>query len=153
MIYTAYTADANKVFELTSSCEYPLRLGTTKSKGIDVPSPISWVIEPHSVVVISTGLRWTCYGDEAVSAELQVRSRSSMAAKGLIVANSPGTIDEDYKGDIGIIIANITNERKVISAGDYIAQLVFSVGPALLITAIEAAREERGEGGFGSTGT
>lgn len=87
--------------------------------------------------------------------EAQVRSRSGLASKGIVVANSPGTIDSDYQGEIGVILHNTTDDDFYINEGDRIAQLVIS--KAFQVTIAETDREpeptERGAGGFGSTGT
>jgi dUTP pyrophosphatase len=86
--------------------------------------------------------------------EGQVRTRSGMAAAGRFVVNSPGTIDCDYRGEVKVIIHNLSNEPLYVNAGDRIAQLV--IKPTLRVEFVEATSlgsTERGEGGFGSTGT
>jgi dUTP pyrophosphatase len=86
--------------------------------------------------------------------EGQIRSRSGLALnQGLIVANAPGTIDPDYRGEIKVIIANIDSREHIINPGDRIAQLVFSkIEKAELEPVDELDETERGSGGFGSTG-
>lgn len=129
---------------------------TPGSSGLDVRAWVEGepiVIEPHERKLIPTGL----YVELPVGYEFQVRSRSGLALKeGLIVLNSPGTIDSDYRGEIGIILYNVGNEAKTINNGDRIAQLV--------LAKVEMAEFEithwidtdldnlRGNGGFGYSG-
>ena len=87
--------------------------------------------------------------------EGQVRPRSGLAYKlGLSMVNTPGTIDSDYRGEIGVILVNISNERIVLGKGERIAQLVFC---PIIRAEFEVVEQldgtQRGEGGFGSTGT
>lgn len=86
--------------------------------------------------------------------EAQVRPRSGMALKhGLTCLNSPGTIDADYRGEVGVILANLSNEEFTVNDGERIAQLVIAKHEsAEWIEAEELAETERGTGGFGSTG-
>jgi len=86
--------------------------------------------------------------------EAQVRPRSGMALKhGLTCLNSPGTIDADYRGEIGVILANLSNEEFTVNDGERIAQLVIAKHEtAEWIETEELAETERGAGGFGSTG-
>ena len=86
--------------------------------------------------------------------EAQVRPRSGMALKhGLTCLNSPGTIDADYRGEIGVILANVSNEAYTIQDGERIAQLVIAKHETIEWLETELLNEtERGEGGFGSTG-
>lgn len=87
--------------------------------------------------------------------EGQVRARSGLALRhGIALVNAPGTIDADYRGEIGVILVNLGEEPFTISRGDRIAQLVIaSLAPCELELAADLAQTERGEGGFGSTGT
>jgi dUTP pyrophosphatase len=87
--------------------------------------------------------------------EAQVRPRSGLAAKkGITVLNSPGTVDADYRGEIGVILVNLSNEAHIIENGDRIAQLVIARHERAEWQAAEALSETtRGAGGFGSTGT
>lgn len=87
--------------------------------------------------------------------EIQVRNRSGQALKqGLIVTNGIGTIDEDYKGDIGVILTNTSKTSVIINQGDRIAQLVLMPVTKIEWQQVESLEEsERGENGFGSTGT
>lgn len=86
--------------------------------------------------------------------EIQVRPRSGLAFKnGVTVLNSPGTIDSDYRGEIKVILVNLSNDKFVINDGDRIAQLVVSpVTTAKYVETTELSETERGIGGFGSTG-
>lgn len=85
--------------------------------------------------------------------ELQVRSRGGLATKGIFVTNGPGTIDEDYRGEIMVILTNVGHAVKEIKRGDRIAQLVLApVTKAHPVEVTELSDTERGEGRFGSTG-
>ena len=86
--------------------------------------------------------------------EAQIRPRSGLAIKsGITVLNSPGTIDSDYRGEIGIILINLSNERFVVNSGDRIAQMVISKHEQIKWEALESLpKSNRGEKGFGSTG-
>ena len=89
-----------------------------------------------------------------VQEEGQVRPRSGLALKqGLTVLNAPGTIDSDYRGDLGVILVNLSAEAQTIEAGDRVAQLLIApVVQATLVEAVELSASDRGAGGFGSTG-
>jgi dUTP pyrophosphatase len=86
--------------------------------------------------------------------ECQVRPRSGLALKkGITVLNSPGTIDADYRGEVGVILINLSNEAFIVENGERIAQLVFSRVEQIEFEQTENLSEtERGSGGFGSTG-
>jgi dUTP pyrophosphatase len=87
--------------------------------------------------------------------EAQVRPRSGLAAKkGITVLNSPGTIDADYRGEIGVILVNLSNEDFIIENGERVAQMAISKHERAQWIQVETLEEtERGAGGFGSTGT
>lgn len=87
--------------------------------------------------------------------EAQVRPRSGLAfKKGITVLNTPGTIDPDYRGDVGVILVNLSNEDFVVQPGERIAQMIISKFEQAELIEVETLDEtERGEGGFGSTGT
>lgn len=108
------------------------------------------IIEPNKRALIGTGVSIALWP----GVEAQVRSRSGLSLKhGLIVLNSPGTIDADYRGEIKVILANMGDEPVRISFGMRIAQLVIS--PVLLLElseTFELKNSCRGENGFGSTG-
>jgi dUTP pyrophosphatase len=86
--------------------------------------------------------------------EAQIRPRSGLAIKqGLTCLNTPGTIDADYRGELKVILINLSNETQVISDGDRIAQMVFQKVEKVILEKVETlASTERGAGGFGHTG-
>ena len=107
-------------------------------------------IAPGERVLIPTGLYIQLpYGYEA-----QIRPRSGLALKyGITVLNTPGTIDADYRGEIGVILVNLSNTPFTVEPGERIAQLVFAkYEKADFIEVEELSETERGEGGFGHTG-
>lgn len=126
---------------------------TAQSAGMDlrafIKEPIT--IEPFNRELISTGL----YIELPEGYEAQVRPRSGLAIKyGITVLNSPGSIDSDYRGEIGVILINHSNTPFTVYSGDRIAQLVFNkVEQADFVEVEELNKTERGEGGFGHTGT
>lgn len=125
---------------------------TIGSSGMDVRAAIKEdiTINPGEIKLIPTGLRTAV----AHGYEIQVRPRSGLALKhGITVVNSPGTIDADYRGPVGIILANISNEPFAIKRGERIAQLVVQeIIRAEIEVVSELSETVRGEGGFGSTG-
>ena len=125
---------------------------TNQSAGMDLRANLeeSVIIGPLERILISTGL----FIELPAGFEAQVRTRSGMALKkGLSVLNSPGTIDADYRGEIGVILVNISNEDQKINDGDRIAQLIVAaVKQPKLIEVKELNKTTRGTGGFGSTG-
>lgn len=126
---------------------------TSGSSGMDIRSCIdeTITIKPGQRTLVPTGLAMKV--DEAY--EIQVRPRSGLALKkGLSVLNSPGTIDADYRGEVQIILANLSDETIVIEDGERIAQLVICPVVKARISLVDELDEtERGEGGFGSTGS
>lgn len=125
---------------------------TNSSAGLDVRANLNEniVLDPFERALVKTGL----YMEIPVGFECQVRPRSGLALKkGITVLNTPGTIDADYRGEVGVILINLSNEKVVIEDGERIAQLVFApVEQAHWIESIELSETERGAGGFGSTG-
>jgi len=125
---------------------------TKLSAGMDIKSfleaPI--LLKPMERKLINTGL----YAQLEKGYEIQVRSRSGLALKkGITVLNSPGTIDADYRGEIGVVLINLSNEDFLINSGDRIAQLVISkYAQANIELTNSLDNTERGEKGFGSTG-
>ena len=107
-------------------------------------------IEPGGRALIPTGLML----EIPVGYEFQVRPRSGLALKsGVTLANSPGTIDSDYRGEVGIIVLNLGNETFQINHGDRVAQLVFApVSRVEWVVVDDVQKTARGTGGFGSTG-
>ena len=126
---------------------------TIASAGMDLRANLSEsrILKPLERSIVGTGL----YIELPVGIEAQVRPRSGLAAKkGVTVLNAPGTIDADYRGEIGVILVNISNEDFEINNGERIAQLVISKHErAEWVDSIELSDTDRGEGGFGSTGT
>ena len=125
---------------------------TSASAGMDVRANIDEpiVLEPMERVLIKTGL----FLEIPVGYECQVRPRSGLAIKkGISVLNSPGTIDADYRGEVGVILVNLSNEAFTIEDGERIAQLVFAkFEQARWLNVEELTETNRGEGGFGITG-
>jgi dUTP pyrophosphatase len=125
---------------------------TTASAGLDLKANIteSITLKPLERTLIKTGL----FLEIPEGYEAQVRPRSGLAFKnGITVLNSPGTIDADYRGEVGVILVNLSNFEFTINPGDRIAQMVFAkFEQAEWITAEVLSETERGEGGFGSTG-
>ena len=120
--------------------------------GLDLRANLSdkVVIYPMERKLIPTGLFIALpQGHEA-----QIRPRSGLAIKyGITVLNSPGTIDSDYRGEIGIILINLSNERFVVNSGDRIAQMVISKHEQIKWEVLESLpKSNRGETGCGSTG-
>lgn len=126
---------------------------TGSSAGMDLRANITEAVTlaPLARAIIKTGL----FIELPVGYEAQVRPRSGLAAKkGITVLNSPGTIDADYRGEIGIILVNLSNEDYTIKNGERIAQLVISRHEHISWKEVDVLEEtSRGEGGFGSTGT
>lgn len=126
---------------------------TIASAGMDLRASLteSRVLKPLERTIVGTGL----FIELPIGYEAQVRPRSGLAAKkGITVLNAPGTIDADYRGEIGVILANLSNEDFTINNGERIAQLVIAKHErAEWDEVVELSETERGEGGFGSTGT
>ena len=125
---------------------------TNASAGMDLRANIDEAIllKPLERAIIKTGL----FIALPVGTEAQVRPRSGLAAKkGITVLNSPGTIDADYRGEIGVILVNLSNEEFIINDGERIAQLVIAKHERTVWQEVEVLNETaRGAGGFGSTG-
>ena len=125
---------------------------TIASAGMDLRANIteSVTLKPLGRAIIKTGL----FIALPTGYEAQVRPRSGLAAKnGITVLNSPGTIDADYRGEIGVILVNLSNDDFVIQNGERIAQMIIAKHErAEWIEVQELTETSRGEGGFGSTG-
>ena len=141
------------VVQIVNKSHHPLPAYATQgSSGMDlkayVSSPV--VMAPLERVLIPTGLfialpeNW----------EAQIRPRSGLAIKqGLTCLNTPGTIDADYRGEIKVILINLSNEVQIIEDGDRIAQMVFQPVEKVSLQQVDTLDStERGEGGFGHTG-
>ena len=125
---------------------------TPGSAGYDVcaANPEPMVLEPGGRAAIPTGLALAI----PAGFEVQVRPRSGLAlGHGIVLPNSPGTIDSDYRGELKVIMMNLGEEPFVVRAGDRVAQLVVGrVEEAQWVEAAELDDTERSQGGFGSTG-
>jgi dUTP pyrophosphatase len=125
---------------------------TIASAGMDLRANISEPITLKSLerTIVKTGL----FIELPLGFEAQVRPRSGLAAKkGITVLNSPGTVDADYRGEIGVILVNLSTEDFVIENGERIAQLIIAKHErAEWLEVQELSETSRGEGGFGSTG-
>ena len=125
---------------------------TIASAGMDLRANLtaSIYLKPLERTIVKTGL----FIELPIGYEAQVRPRSGLAAKkGITVLNSPGTVDADYRGEIGVILVNLSNEDFVIENGERIAQLIIAKHErAEWIEVQELTETSRGEGGFGSTG-
>jgi dUTP pyrophosphatase len=125
---------------------------TIASAGMDLRANLleAVTLQPLGRAVIKTGL----FIELPIGYEAQVRPRSGLAFKnGITVLNSPGTVDADYRGEIGVILVNLSNEAFVIQNGERIAQMIIAKHKrADWIEVQELSETSRGEGGFGSTG-
>lgn len=125
---------------------------TELSAGMDLRANIddSITLKPLERVIVKTGL----FIALPTGFEAQVRPRSGLAAKkGITVLNSPGTVDADYRGEVGVILVNLSNEDFIIQDGERVAQLVIAKHERVTWKEVEILSEtERGAGGFGSTG-
>ena len=125
---------------------------TIASAGMDLRASLSEarILKPLERSIVGTGL----FIELPIGYEAQVRPRSGLAAKkGITVLNAPGTIDADYRGEIGVILVNLSNEDFTIHNGERIAQMVIAKHERTEWIEVEQLSEtDRGEGGFGSTG-
>jgi dUTP pyrophosphatase len=125
---------------------------TAGSAGMDIraalDSPV--LLKPLQRQLIPTGL----FIELPENCEAQIRPRSGLAVnKGITCLNTPGTIDSDYRGEIKVLLINLSNEEAMINNNDRIAQMIISrVDKAELITVAQLSDTERGSGGFGHTG-
>ena len=126
---------------------------TPQSAGMDLRANITEPVElkPFSRALIPTGLHIAL----PEGYEAQIRPRSGLALKkGITCLNTPGTIDADYRGDVGVILINLSAETFVVEPGERIAQMVINKFEQAEFELVEALDEtERGEGGYGHTGT
>jgi dUTP pyrophosphatase len=125
---------------------------TSQSAGMDLRASLeeSILLKPLQRILVKTGL----FIELPIGYEAQVRPRSGLAfKKGITVLNSPGTIDADYRGEVGVILVNLSDEKFVIEDGERVAQMVIAKHEqANWEEVIELVETERGAGGFGSTG-
>jgi dUTP pyrophosphatase len=141
------------IIPIVNHSHHPLpSYATTGSSGVDLRAfiPSSLQLAPMERILVPTGLHIAL----PPNWEAQVRPRSGLAIKqGLTCLNTPGTIDADYRGEIKVILINLSNEVQTIQDGDRIAQMVFQQVEKMewqLVTSIETT--QRGDGGFGHTG-
>lgn len=142
-----------KSVKIVNKSHHPLpQYSTANSAGMDlranIDSPI--VLAPLQRVLVPTGLSMSL----PEGCEAQVRPRSGLALKhGITVLNTPGTIDADYRGEIGVILVNLGDKEFIINDGERIAQLVVAKYEQIEFLPVEALDEtERGAGGFGHSG-
>ncbi|HHC78877.1 MAG TPA: dUTP diphosphatase [Flavobacteriia bacterium] len=139
--------------KIINSSKHPLpSYETSASAGMDLRANIDEIVvlKPLERAIIKTGLFIALPNGY----EAQVRPRSGLAAKkGITVLNAPGTIDADYRGEIGVILVNLSNDNFTITDGDRIAQLVIARYSQAQWEEVEVLEEtQRGKSGFGSTG-
>src|SRR5574343_180867 len=125
---------------------------TLGSSGMDIRAFMEepMVLQPSERVLVPTGL----FVEIPLGYEIQIRPRSGLAIKqGITCLNTPGTIDADYRGEIKVILINLSGEEQTIQPGDRIAQMVLQkVEQIQWVPATELAASDRGAGGFGRTG-
>ena len=139
--------------KIVNNSNHPLpEYGTVASAGVDLRANISESItlKPLERTLVKTGL----FIELPIGFEAQVRPRSGLAYKnGVTVLNTPGTTDADYRGEIGVILVNLSNENFTIENGERVAQLVIAKHEQAEWKLVEELSDtERGAGGFGSTG-
>lgn len=139
--------------KIINKSKHPLpKYSTAYSAGMDLRANTNEAISllPQEKILVKTGLHL----EIPQGYEAQVRPRSGLALKnGITVLNSPGTIDADYRGEVGVVLINHSKDIFYINNGDRIAQLVFAKHEqATLIQVSVLDESERSEGGFGSTG-
>ena len=139
--------------EIINNSKHELpQYATSQSAGLDLRANLeeSFTLKPLERKLVPTGLQIALPDGY----EAQVRPRSGLAyKKGVTVLNALGTIDADYRGDIGVILINMSNEDFVVEDGERIAQLIIAkYDQAEWIPVSELSETNRGEGGFGSTG-
>ncbi|PCJ00641.1 MAG: dUTP diphosphatase [Flavobacteriales bacterium] len=139
--------------KIVNKSNHPLpHYGTEAAAGVDLRANITEAItlKPLERTLIKTGL----FIELPIGYEAQVRPRSGLAYKhGLTVLNTPGTIDADYRGEIGVILVNLSNEDFTIENGERVAQMVIAQHEQAEWNLVEELSDtKRGAGGFGSTG-
>lgn len=139
--------------KIINKSKHPLpAYSTVHAAGMDIRADIEneIILKPLGRVLVKTGL----YLEIPVGYEAQIRPRSGLAInKGITVLNSPGTIDADYRGEVGIILVNLSGEDFVIKDGERICQMVISRHEQAEWVEVEELQDtQRGAGGFGHTG-
>lgn len=141
------------IIKVVNEGNQPLpQYATPQSAGMDLRANISEPVElkPFSRALIPTGLHIAL----PEGYEAQIRPRSGLALKkGITCLNTPGTIDADYRGDVGVILINLSAETFIVNPGERIAQMIIGKFDQAKLIEVETLDEtERGEGGFGHTG-
>lgn len=141
------------IVKIVNQSNNPLpEYSTIHSAGMDLRANLSepMVLKPLERALVPTGL----FIELPVGYEAQIRPRSGLALKkGITVLNSPGTIDADYRGEVGIILINLSNEEFLIQHGERICQMVIARHEHIGWKSVEVLEEtDRGAGGFGHTG-
>lgn len=139
--------------KIVNKSDNPLpEYSTASSAGLDLRANISdnIILKPLKRILVPTGL----YIELPEGYEAQIRPRSGLAVKhGISIVNSPGTIDADYRGEIGVILINLSDEDFIIRNGDRICQMVISKHETAKFIEVDNLNEtSRGSGGFGHTG-
>lgn len=141
------------VVKVVNNSKHPLpEYSTVNSAGLDLRANIDKdiLLKPLQRVLVPTGL----FIELPVGYEAQIRPRSGMALKhGISVLNTPGTIDSDYRGEVGIILVNLSNEDFIIVDGERICQMVINKHEHIKWSEVDVLEStDRGSGGFGHTG-
>ena len=139
--------------KVVNKSKHPLpHYATTQSAGMDLRANLDEpiILKPLERTLVKTGI----FMELPVGYEAQVRPRSGLAfKKGITVLNTPGTIDADYRGEVGVILVNLSNEGFVVEDGERVAQMVIAKHEQTSWEEVEELIETgRGAGGFGSTG-
>lgn len=139
-----------KVKKLHEDAKLPVYANKLGDSGADVFAIDNYSIAPGERALVKTGIAIVLPDGY----ECQVRSKSGLALKrGLMVLNSPGTVDNEYRGEVGVILYNTSNETQHIEKGDKVAQLVIvPVQQSFFVEVDEMDETSRGAGGYGSTG-
>ncbi len=137
-----------KVKKLKEDAKLPV-YSTEGSAGLDLFSAEEVEIQPGQWKLVGTGISI----ELPDNFEAQVRPRSGLALKGITVLNTPGTIDPDYRGEVKVILFNVSDQNFKVEKGMKIAQLVISKFERVKVEVVDSlSNTKRGEGGFGSTG-
>ena len=129
--------------------EYLPIYATKGSAGADLKSVINYILEVGERKVIPTGIKMAIPNEY----EVQIRPRSGLALKhGITMPNAPGTIDSDYRNEVGVILQNLGEEPFVINKGDRIAQMVLAKHSVADFVKVDKLDETERTGGYGSTG-
>lgn len=152
-IYLRFNLTTVMNIKIVNKSKHPLpQYSTVYSAGMDLRANLDneIILRPLERAMISTGL----FVEIPEGYEAQIRPRSGLAVKkGITVLNSPGTIDSDYRGEVCVILVNLSSEQFVVRDGERICQMVIARHEKAEWTEVETLSDtERGEGGFGHTG-